>query len=435
MKKIIFLLLVFSVITNLNAQNYLISFTGTGASAIVDSVKVENITQCKDTVISGSYILGLTGTVGIKKEYQILNNSLRIYPSPSNANCLIEFESTYDGTTTMELYDITGRRIIKDKRILPEGFHTFNITGINSGIFFLKINSNSYSHTAKIVNFNTNSGTAKIFYLGKDINNFNNNYRPNTKSSKDNKDDKVTVYMQYSTGDRLKFTGYSGGIYRTIFMLVPTFSQTVNFNFVSCTDANGNHYAVVQIGMQLWMAENLKATKYRNGTNIPNVPDSVGWANATTGAYCDYRNNTAEGLIYGHLYNFYAGDDVQNIAPLDWHVSTNNEWTVLSNFLGGDSISGQKMKENCDTRWAYFDTAWGTNTYGFTALCTNFRNATGAWSLAPNHDHDCFFWTSTTGINPTVGHANSLRWCYRDLWRTPGVIPKRMGASLRCVHD
>jgi uncharacterized protein (TIGR02145 family) len=433
--KMIALLFVFIAFNSAYAQNYQISFSGSGASSTVDSVKVENISQCKDTVISGSNILFLMGTVGINSISNVLNNSLRVYPNPMNVNCLVEFEAASSGNASLELFDVTGRRIVKQNSMLSVGIHSYTLSGISSGIYFLKITSETYSYSTKLVNLNTVTGKAQINYKGTKSTEGDNYHFSNISGINIVRCTPQIIYMQYTNGNRLKFTGYSGGVYRTIIMLVPANSQTVSFNFAACVDANGNNYSVVQIGTKLWMAENLKATKYRNGTNIPNVPDSASWTNTSSGAYCDYRNIPAEGSVYGHLYNWYAGADVQNIAPVGWHVSTNDEWTNMSNLLGGDGIAGQKLKENCDTRWAFLDTTWGTNEYGFTALCSNFRSNTGAWSMAPNHDHDCFFWTSTEGINSSVAHCNSLRWCYRDIWRTPGVVPKKHGASIRCVQD
>ena len=184
------------------------------------------------------------------------------------------------------------------------------------------------------------------------------------------------------------------------------------------------------------MAENLKTTKYRDGSSIPNLADSALWHNATKGGYCDYHNLASEGAKYGHLYNWYAADTSLNIAPVGWHVSTDAEWTTLVNFLGGANIAGVKIKESCNTRWARLDTTWGSNISGFTALCTNFRNGKGAnidWSMAPNNDHDSFLWTSTNSTT-TTAYVNALRWCYKDVWRC-NCVSKAMGAVVRCVKD
>jgi len=108
-------------------------------------------------------------------------------------------------------------------------------------------------------------------------------------------------------------------------MLFPVSSQTLNFAFTDCTDTDSNHYAVVQIGSQLWMQENLKATKYQDGSDIPDVTDSAAWGNLTTGAYCNYHNLPEEGEKYGRLYNYYAITDSRKICPPGWHVPSHGE--------------------------------------------------------------------------------------------------------------
>ncbi len=97
-------------------------------------------------------------------------------------------------------------------------------------------------------------------------------------------------------------------------------------------DIDGNVYETVQIGEQVWMAENLKVTNYRNGDEIP------------TGAYV-YENDPSNAETYGNLYNWYAVDDGRGVCPEDWHVPTDDEYTALSDYLGGTSVAGGKMKE------------------------------------------------------------------------------------------
>ena len=428
MKKLTTFIVLLFAIAETQAQSYQITFAGSGASTTVDSVKVQNITQCTDTSLGGSDILNLVATVGISELNAATDNTLNIYPNPMTGACTLDFIATVQGKATLELYDIAGKRILQEQELLSKGHHAYFLSGIGSGIYLLKVSSDNYSYATKIVSLNPTLGKAEISPTGTLQNSDNHVNVGSTKNVKS------TIDMQFNAGDTLKLTGKSG-IYHTVMMLIPTSTQTLTFNFVDCTDANGNHYSVVQIGMQLWMAEDLKATKYRNLTDIPNIPDSATWRNTTTGAYCNYHNDPAEGAKYGHLYNWYAGVDVQNIAPVGWHTPSDSEWTILSVFMGGDSISGQMMKENCNTRWAYLDTTWGKNAFGFTALCTNFRVGTGAWSMAPNNDHDSFFWTTTTGLGPTLACANGPRWCYRNLFRGHGFIPKTQGCSIRCVHD
>jgi len=191
------------------------------------------------------------------------------------------------------------------------------------------------------------------------------------------------------------------------------------------------------------MQENLKATHYRDGSAIPNVTDSATWVNLTTGAYCNFHNDTAEGEFYGRLYNWYAIADTRNICPVGWHIASNAEWNIMEIFLdptvdttawmGRGRKIGRILKEGCDTRWQYYDTTYGWNCAGFTALCANFRSNTGGWSLAPNNNHDDAFWTSTSYSN-TTAWGLSLRWCFADIYVMP-LIHKRSGQSVRCIKD
>ncbi len=92
----------------------------------------------------------------------------------------------------------------------------------------------------------------------------------------ESKGTQATVDMAYSTGDRLKYTGVSG-IYSTVKTDIPTGDKTINFNFIACTDGDNNNYPVVEIGTQVWMAENLKTTKYNDGTGIPMITNNNEW--------------------------------------------------------------------------------------------------------------------------------------------------------------
>jgi uncharacterized protein (TIGR02145 family) len=140
------------------------------------------------------------------------------------------------------------------------------------------------------------------------------------------------------------------------------------------TDQDGNEYKTIVIGTQTWMAENLRTTKYRDGTAIPNITDKTAWEALTTGAYCNYNNTTSADTIatYGRLYNWYAATDSRNIAPAGWHVPTDAEWETLIYYLGGFRVAGGKMKETGTTHWISPNTG-ATNESGFTALPSGLR--------------------------------------------------------------
>lgn len=133
------------------------------------------------------------------------------------------------------------------------------------------------------------------------------------------------------------------------------------------TDSDGNIYQTVKIGDQLWMAENLKVTRYRDGTPIPNITDNTEWGELKTGAYCNYNNSEDIAATYGRLYNWYAVNNSHNIAPEGWHIPTKEEWQTLVDYLGGILVAGCKMKETGTTHW-WSPNFCATNESGFTAL-------------------------------------------------------------------
>ncbi|MFA4851227.1 MAG: FISUMP domain-containing protein [Bacteroidales bacterium] len=434
MKKITLLFLLIFAIAKTYAQNYQISFAGTGASTTVDSVQVENLTQCTDTILGGSDILHLTATVvGINELNTSAENTLHIYPNPMTGNCSVDFEATAQSKTTIGLYDITGKRILQVQELLLKGYHTYSLSGINSGIYFIKVESDKFLYTAKIISSNATFGIVEIKHIGTtpgiDKQSTTSNLptgQAGTGKMKSLKSDKSVIDMQYTTGDRLKLTGKSG-VYRTVFMLVPTQTQTVTFNFVACTDADNNNYSVVQIGTQVWMAENLKTTKYRNGDPIPNVTDYTAWSNLISGAYCDYDNTPSNSTIYGKLYNWYTIVDSRNLCPTGWHVPTDAEWTSLVDSLGGESVAGRKLKEIDSAHWQSPNLA--TNESGFTALPGAMRSWNGTFDYIGVYG----YWWSSSEYNTYDAWYRYMYYFSYDVFKN--YNDKQNGLSVRCLRD
>lgn len=104
--------------------------------------------------------------------------------------------------------------------------------------------------------------------------------------------------------------------------LIIPFCFLLSFNLFSqtVTDIDGNSYNTVAIGGVEWMAENLNVSHYKNGDVIPQITDNTQWANATTGAWCYFNNSTANGTVYGKLYNFYAVTDSRGLVPDGWEI-------------------------------------------------------------------------------------------------------------------
>ncbi len=156
------------------------------------------------------------------------------------------------------------------------------------------------------------------------------------------------------------------------------------------TDIDGNEYPVVQIGNQLWMAENLRVTQLNDGTPIPNVPDADTWATTSSEALSWLHNNESQyKSTYGGLYNWYALEN-GNLCPSGWHLPSNNEWVALENFIGeGEYSTADALKST--SGWTNNGNQYnGLDIYGFNALPAGARFSTGSF-LATGFT--TFWWT------------------------------------------
>lgn len=144
---------------------------------------------------------------------------------------------------------------------------------------------------------------------------------------------------------------------------------------VAVTDIDGNDYHSVIIGTQEWLIENLKTTKYANGTPILNITDNALWVTDVTGAYCWYNNDISYKTPYGALYNWYAVNNANGLAPAGWRIPSLADFNNLASFLGGDSVAGRKLKEIGTSHWD--NPNIGTDEVGFKAVGAGIRGNTG----------------------------------------------------------
>lgn len=196
-------------------------------------------------------------------------------------------------------------------------------------------------------------------------------------------------------------------------------------------DIEGNVYRTVIIGTQVWMADNLKTTKYRNGDPIANVTDNTAWSNLTSGAYCWYDNDSDYKRIYGALYNFYSVADTRKIAPLGWHIPNEGEWLTLASYVRGSdyrNIAGGFLKETGTTHWESPNSE-ATNTFGFNGLPGGYRSPYDGFFN--NLGNEGFFWSSR--------FDGSWGYCFRLTYDNSsfGDCSKdfKYACSIRCVKD
>jgi len=197
---------------------------------------------------------------------------------------------------------------------------------------------------------------------------------------------------------------------------------------LTISDADGNTYATVAIGTQIWMKENLKTTRYNNGTSIPLVINNTEWINLRTPAYCWYNNDASIfKATYGALYNWYAVNSGE-LCPTGWHIPTDNEWLTLANNLGGTNIAGGKLKEAGTGHWISPNTG-ATNESGFTALPGGWRYNDGIFNWV---NYGGYWWCSTEADSNS---SWKVYMAYDFSYLGRSIDDKCDGFSVRCVKN
>jgi uncharacterized protein (TIGR02145 family) len=194
-------------------------------------------------------------------------------------------------------------------------------------------------------------------------------------------------------------------------------------------DIDSNVYKTVTIGTQVWMAENLRTTRYNDGKKIPMVSDNTTWKSQTAPARCWYNNDSINyARYYGAIYNYYAVDigsnGGRNICPDSWHVPNASDWNRLFTYLGGEYFAGGKLKDTGTSHWVAPNYG-ATNETGFTALPSGGRDHNGRYYGIGEYDG---WWSS-----PESGAFRSL--ASDRAWVYVADCPQNQGFSIRCIKD
>jgi uncharacterized protein (TIGR02145 family) len=192
------------------------------------------------------------------------------------------------------------------------------------------------------------------------------------------------------------------------------------------SEASTPRKETVIIGNKEWTVKNLDVIRYRNGDTILQITDASKWAGSTKGAWCYYDNDSANGAIYGKLYNWYAVHNPRGLAPIGLHVPSDAEWTALTNSLGGESVAGNKMKSPS----AWHRNLGVTNESGFTGLPGGYRLNDGRFATLGTFAN---WWSSTKATKPGTAWDRILYAGTGEVLR--GDDSKNFGLSIRCIRD
>ena len=413
----------------------------------LDSILIENLTQGGDTTLfAPDTVLVLDYILRIGDNEAIWENSFSVsqnYPNPFKGKTEVNLYLPEMETIKITVRDILGGELAQYENTLKRGNHSFAFYSGNEKYYLLTVTGKQTIKTIKMLNANsktTYGEKCKIVY---------NRYEGNVIGFKSQK--AVNDFI-FNLGDELQYTGYANtidGIFGSDVIADEPQTNT-NYEFAiikglrcpgtpTITDIDGNLYNTVLLGSQCWMAENLKTTTYKTGTPIPNVTGS-----STTGAYVWYENNISWKGPYGALYNWYATVDADGLCPTGWDVPTNDEWTALTDFIGGTGWPhGNELKScrqvnsplggNCNTsdhpRWSEHNTHYGTDDYGFSGLPGGGRHYDGYFYYIGFYG----YWWSSTEDSSSSAWGRFLGYYYGFV----GVSPndKHFGFSVRCLRD
>lgn len=224
---------------------------------------------------------------------------------------------------------------------------------------------------------------------------------------------------------RLKFPAFLIILF-PIILIVATSCQKEDD--LTIKDGDGNTYTSVTIGTQVWLKENLKTTKFNDGTAIPLVTGNTDWNNLLTQGYCWYDNNPSNySNTYGALYN-YAAVTSEKLCPEGWHVPSKGEWEVLRDNTGGEYKAGGNLKEEGTTHWISPNTG-ATDAYGFKALPGGERYEDGDFVYLGINNN---FWS--TSIGPGTDPYGVRMYNDSEIFHM-SEFHKARGLSVRCVKD
>jgi len=426
MKKLLPFVFLFCVF-QLHAQPYLVNFTGTGEATLVNEVKVQNLTTGETRTLTGTDILRLTFPTAINDVGIDKSSKIKIYPNPMIEYSILGINAPSDGEAIISVYDIAGRAIFQKDLYIEGQEQEFMVSGLSNGLYIVNLKGRDYSFSGKLFSNGNKSSDLKITQIsktGESLYDSGKNY--GTKS------EQATVDMPYNTGQYLKFTGTSGE-FSTVVTSAFTASKEISFKFIRCKDGDNINYPVVEIGTQVWMASNLRTTKYSNGDLIGTTnPQALNITTETSPRYewiyYGYQL-VIDPVFYGRLYTWHAATDARNVCPTGWYLPSRTEWNTLITSQGGATVAGGKLKETGLTHWASPNEG-ATNISGFTGIPTGNRAPAGACN---NYTTVSYLWSSTE-------RDNTYAWYCAFGWNFEGAntevnIGKSVGQGIRCVKD
>ena len=303
----------------MNAQDLRVTFTASGASSIVDSVKATNLRTNHSVSLPGNDTLYLELNTGISELSGSGKNGI-VFPNPCSGTATLIFPSIETGTSILCLMNLSGQVLVRISAEILKGYNIFQVSLSKAGVYLISFETGSGISGFKIICTETLEGANRISYKGT---------MQGNKGSIKLKDQNI-YRLGYASGDIILYR-CRGGVHTTIITDSPDVSKNYTVEFVPCIDPAGKSYAIVKIGNQTWMAENMAW--------LPKVmkPDT-GAENLKFYYVYDYNRNTIteakaspKYTEYGAMYNWEASSIS---CPAGWHLPVDEEWKTMEEYLG-----------------------------------------------------------------------------------------------------
>lgn len=408
MKTKLILILFFLPILKITSQSITLTFNGMTSGA--ENIIIENLTNGTSTTLIGenSIILAVNSVNEIK-----FDDFAMAYPNPFIDDVYLGFVTFNNDIFNIKISNQIGQIIYQQKTKMQIGGHKLKFEAPNSGIYFIKIESKTEQKFFSVICKQSKYNVANLSF--EDANNKNITYNKSTNN------------LTFSFGDVLKYTATNNNNI-SIITDAPTNTKTYTFEFYECIDYELNIYPIVKVGNQWWMAENLKSTKYSNGSNI-------------SGSYV-YDNDSANEDVYGRLYTWTAmmngatGNDnnpsgVHGVCPTAWHVPSESEWDEMRDVLGGKIPMHAKVKEVGTEHWN-LPNSDATNESGMTVRPGGLR--WGDDGTFQDLGEQAYFWNCSDFDD--LDNASGYTFFYEtsDYYMYTWNL-KTQAQSVRCVKD
>jgi uncharacterized protein (TIGR02145 family) len=440
---ILFSFLIFMFLPS-NGQDINLTFNGTGAASQIDSVIVTNQATRQRIILPGDATLTLSANTGIPSENACKNQGT-VFPNPFSGRTTLKSIYNNGQTVNVKVQNLFGQVVAQTKTFVQPGENEFSLSLKTPGIYFISLSSELETEVYRVICTGETESVNRIQYSG---------IAPGSgkmPSFSGFKSSPVIYLMRYKLGDIIHFRCRSG-IYTTILSDLPGVSKNYDVEFVPCSDPDGRNYSVVKIGDQTWMAENLAYLPAANPLSGGSETSPYNYVYDYEGSSVTEAKGTAEFRNYGVLYNWPAAmngaasstsvpSGVRGICPSGWHVPSDSEWTVLTDFLtsngygyiGSEAAISKSMAST--SGWSYSPSSigignsqWTNNRSGFNALPGGYRYYGGFFTGLGSYAN---FWSSSDS-----GLYSWWRYLYYDRYVVHRYCNKRsFGLSVRCLRD